>query len=561
MFHAANKSDWKKWDGTMRGSEPTKPGYAKSLGFDTADTPVLRGGGSLSPLTTRLLRFIMHAVLSASCIVWPDTLRSEVFDLLSGTNIKGGEDAALGWCVEMMNADWECLRGLTGQTDETLAVLVHLVLHKYSAHIMQHDHSLSSEMGRDAFEQRVHNVCVEPLLVNMERQLAQELSSWESEEQALLGAALPVVPRAACFGSDLYQRVIAEDASCLAISNQPLDFKYLWQPHASVSFMDFRHQLVEMDQANSVLYPFLSDVLAHEKVYSSIKYLPDILEWHQVLFEVFPNNTLSRVDGKRLRVADVIDRISESSHAGSDAEALDRMRGHARDVFGVFTTSFNKVFPMVEQFMCQPNPYHPTHSNTPLRMGENTALIWSLPSKAPDPGGLSDFAETYCTPAVVEWSEMMHNELLSKDWGVVADRNQTKLQLHHRTPIGTLRRSLINYDRDRDLMPLLAIFSGQGKRRRTYSLRHIESVLKRKLLQGRSLIDARSALTSVPYAFKGEADVAVSAGNNNPAEALALDMEQTDLDPSILNDISDELNTREWAQRVSGSTSRLVSSL
>ena len=208
----------------------------------------------------------------------------------------------------------------------------------------------------------------------------------------------------------------------------------------------------------------------------------------------------------------------------------------ARAAYKTFETEFNRAFAEVEQFECQKNPYHPHKGDTKLVMHENQGLIWSFGSKSQDPNGNS-LPESYVTMATMEHVvDNFHNNLVTKPWGFLGAREGAAgaaaggegaaaatpvvpLAVHRRTPLAQLRRQTIDFSLERDLMPLLHVFSdggGGGSNRRHYDLGRIDAVLKRQVLRGRPTLDVAHIQ---PYGFKGEASAAGGGGSVVGAEA------------------------------------------
>lgn len=188
----------------------------------------------------------------------------------------------------------------------------------------------------------------------------------------------------------------------------------------------------------------------------------------------------------------------------------------------------------------------------PEPMGVTTPIHFSLPSHPPGP--IAD-APGLCTIQILNFLIRSHNEICNEiatvcdgQYEDAGETKQTALTVSVETPAIVLKQRLINYHRERDLLPLLFEFSvqslaiGEGSAL-DYDFVGLEAALAHRLFMSKRLL----ALQVRQYLYAGEA-----RARGGLASLRSLLPQEATLPAALLEALVSELDTREQVVRLLG---------
>uniref|UniRef100_A0A7R9YCP3 Uncharacterized protein n=1 Tax=Pinguiococcus pyrenoidosus TaxID=172671 RepID=A0A7R9YCP3_9STRA len=469
-----------------------KKGYCKNVVGGL--TNQLIGRENITQVTIRVLRFLMHTMLSISAGLGR-RYAAQVRDLLN-CNVARPQavpnaDAAADFLFEKAREDWQALKTALNVNDEELSVFFELLLKRYREQPDTHGQPLHETMeARVAWESKFQEVVVEPLVERVTDLVEQEMKAVEGRMGRAYGGT-NLRAEGATLKDELLER--AED---------PPPESVIWRFRKQIAFDDFCERFYRISD-NVKEFPIIDIVIREEAQLSVIRHLPAILQWHAVLFEVYPDGALSRQDAMNLTNEDALDAVPKER------------RKAAERVFESFCDAFNASFRFLENlYECNVNPYRD------LVMDLSTPLIFSLPSRHAQG---SQSAEGMATVALADMLAARHNEVLSKvvsssDKRVgTKDKEASALQANkllalaevppttHLTSPDLLRLWLCVYERVEHMLPLLyqcarqPLHLGCG-RDIAYDMKQISSELSELLLTGKQPVNLHLRI----YQYQGE---------------------------------------------------------
>jgi len=366
----------------------------------------------------------------------------------------------------------------------------------------------------------------------------------ELQSQGLVTAVMAVL------GPELF-RVVHEEPG----SQQGREVA-LWRMRTPASLPHFRRRLAAVNSA--VTFPLLHIFAREERRLAVIRYMADVLAWHRVCFNALRGTGLSR----------------EAAGSMSNEEVVALLPADARDeamaVLDAYAEAFNASFPLVTNlYECQANPFLGFDGQVDLsgtkvqkeRMGRSTPVAFSLPSSVP---GETD-AQGLCTIQLLNMMLAAHNDVLQAltDAGqrpdtagkqaagpaaaVAVGQEYAELPVTNFTSSpDILRRQLINYSRERDLLPLLSSMMKQDTafgngHMLEYELNRIQDCLSHRLLAGRVPIN----LQIRHFSYAGELRRTGRLG------LLLQRIPQVELPASVRAAIGDETDTLHRLTRLS----------
>ena len=274
-----------------------------------------------------------------------------------------------------------------------------------------------------------------------------------------------------------------------------------------------------------------------------IQHMPDILQWHALLFEVFGATGLRREDASSLTNEDVIHKLEK------------QRRPEAERLFSRFARAFNLGLPKVENlYECEPNPFiggdgELDLSGRRLARGEKLTLKSPLTFSLPSMLQGSNEAPGLCTIQILNLMGQLQNRLIDAAQRVEPAAHPDNARdvkvlpvTHFQTPRAILERQLIAYDRSADLLPLISAFAFHppGAGALSFDLNGIEQGLVRSIMRGRSAIN----LQVRQFTFMGEVR---QAGR---LSALSIHIQQEELPVTVREAIAKELDNAERITRL-----------
>ena len=319
----------------------------------------------------------------------------------------------------------------------------------------------------------------------------------------------------------------------------------VWTPRPSVSVDHFK-AFFNRSPANNKAHPLLAAVCQNEARLDIIKHLADMLELQAALFDALRGAGLRRVDAAETPALDVVEGIKDPA---ARARALSALRGYC--------AVFNKAMPMLPNlFECQRNPFLNSADEVDLSgggalhrepMSPDAPVAFSLPSMVPgevDAAGL-------CSIQLGGMLSRVHNNVVRQLAGLMphvrpvggdadADAPAGVISISQATPAEVVRRALISYDRERDLLPLLYRHQFETEGQLGYDVAAIELELAARTLRGKVPVQ----LEMEHFAFAGEVrQRGFLATLNNFEQAAAL--------PSAIEAaLSEEVTTKQQVARI-----------
>jgi hypothetical protein len=320
----------------------------------------------------------------------------------------------------------------------------------------------------------------------------------------------------------------------------------LWRVRARASF---EHLEAYVQSPSQSKFSLLRAFLRNEARLPCIRQLADVLAWHRLLLRALGSAPITREQAAIRTNGDVLSGLAESN------------RAEAEEVFYRFCSAFNSTLPELRNlYECQGNPFLTPQgeidlsagsSSMPVKMDEATPLHFSLPSHPP--GAVAD-APGLCTIQIMHHLVRGHNEIcaeiLAEGAGdeAIEDPSGTAMTVSTGTPASLLRRRLIDYDRERDFLPLLFEFSEQALgygdgHTLHYDLEGLEAALASRLLSGKRPV----ALQVRHYLFAGEA-----RARGGLAALQSILPQATSLPANIADGLRTELDTKEQVMQLLG---------
>jgi hypothetical protein len=455
--HVSVKGVTRMTDADLKG--PPKLGYI---------LPNAESTGRISLVPNRMLRFILHSLLLTSLLHLED--KEQVIQLiLPGSSIS----VILEMLWTRMSSDWNVIKQslYLGNTD--VNIVFHLVLKQMTNMTLEHPYL--NDVTRAKFENDFSS-CVVGICDK-----TQELKASIKQVKDEL--------------NDSGRSISVKNAFTLAgiwdtmneTNSDPSIEQLLWRIRLPVSYEYFTENF-NSSVNNLTLYPTLGDFLKEESKLPYIKYIADILLWHNILFEVIANNSITREEAAAITNDQILDMIAPSKKSLA-CKALTN-----------YCTAFNAVLPQIENiFECQDNPYitgdgHVDLSGTKTgssEMSSNTPIIYSLPSMQGEvdvPG--------MCTIQIINFLQNSHNQILKKLMeriGQVANEgNSSELipSINYLTPYELTCKRLIHYDRNEQFIPLIKSYAiqsldyGEGYSL-TFDFESIEAALINGIIAGK----------------------------------------------------------------------------
>eukprot|EP00004_Rigifila_ramosa_P001109 TRINITY_DN1107_c0_g1_i3.p1 TRINITY_DN1107_c0_g1~~TRINITY_DN1107_c0_g1_i3.p1 ORF type:complete len:6204 (+),score=1430.96 TRINITY_DN1107_c0_g1_i3:1580-18613(+) len=364
-----------------------KPGYMPDSTHGRSAENVAR---QANRATVRLLRFILHGLLRVSMCLSPGIARETGYLMP-----RLGPGQCWRHLTDRMNEDWEALRDSTGLGHSDLAVALHIVLNRYSANpsLGRFPAVISNGITRMQIEGAFQTHCVTPVLSSGLRASIETARSQMADTQRAAEIRL-------ILGDGAWQRLLESENFATAPSD-----RILWRKREAVSYAHFQRMYSVLSDAKNE-YPLLHAFLAVETTLPIVQYAADILAWHAILFEIFPNNVLTREEAAQITNQQAIERLPE------------RDRPQAQAVLARFCEGFNRALPRIEfLYECQANPFRSRDGTAVdlsgtgtgnVQMGPDTPISFSLPSMVQ---GETD-AQGLCTIQLLNLLQNSHNTLL-----------------------------------------------------------------------------------------------------------------------------------------------------
>ncbi|EGD81489.1 hypothetical protein PTSG_02206 [Salpingoeca rosetta] len=383
------------------------------------------------------------------------------------------------------------------------------------------------------------------------------------------------------FESLLSQRMDDESGASLLTMlrspREPVTLDRFFEDFQSSSEYKTRHRLLDAVQR-------MEERLVHVHV------LVDILAWHAVLFDVFPDGSLTREQAAEITNADVVAMLPVGRREAA-SRVLDR-----------FCTGFNAAFPLLHPniYECDPNPFLTQRKEVDLSglqqspglpMSPSVAIIFSLPAHA---RGETD-ARGLCTLQLCRLLANAHNELVTalaaarapvntaaamtvdhaqqQQQGQQRQQQQPQQQhvvradaqavasafgaaVSHLTPRVALDQAIIKYSRG-EMERLVRLHAIEPLRYAVtgitswFDFAGVENALARRLLHGKSTIQ----LELQQYHYGGELN------NTGHLSTLRMRVPQAALSKAVSAHIVSELDTQNRINAVLGHLEACISFL
>ena len=485
------------------------PGYIKEHVQSAGSEDIMRD--TLTPLAVRVCRLFFHGMLALSSAIGNG---AKVATLLGFSTTAQADE----FVVEHFNADWEAVKKNAELNNDNAALFLSAVLanarNKASALNVG---SFSDSQARERWERAFFD-CVKPLVTG--DKVKQSIEQYNAD----VARHCPTDQKTSVLlitGPDLWSAI--QKSSDVPDRKLPLE-RLLLRYAVPATFLHFQRAF-SMNPENAARCPTLALISALEEDLSLIKYLPAVLSWHAVLFEAFQDG-LSREAAEEITNDEVIDRLDDSKQSA------------ARKLFALFSDGFNAIIPTINNiFECQRNPFKE------MEMNGSTKVVFSLPDQSGLPG--------CCTIQILDKLHKAHNDVVIKysetiqsDNNSHPSRNTNTPMVDCRTPASSLRASIIEYDREEHLLPLVTIHSVQGLAYDegdsiSYDFPKIEQTVTARLLKDKSPIN----IAIRRFVYKGElakGNTLAALGNVIPQQEL-----QQEVKDAIGNELDTQYNTRK----------------
>jgi len=402
----------------------------------------------VSDLAMAVLRFVVHGVLLIALMVDDASLRQPAARFIresrrSVTSIDTTE--VLATIAERLSMDWLRLLSRTGLRATPLSMLLHQVLNRLAKPSDVHLGPFASGEERGTFEGWFDVACIHPVFGSDPQASSRRLISklFADEHKATIRARL---------GEDLWHTM--QEPVMKTPSVPPVE-QSLWRMRTPVTMHAFQLKLAS--ETIRQRCPVVATVLKEAETLPYIRLAPDILAWIAAVFEALGCGKLTRDEAELLSHGEVAKRIPNG------AALFDR-----------FCTAFNASLPLVEYLHeCQRNPFLNADgkvdlggtgkSATPLC--ESTPIFFSLPNGGAGSDGTVD-ARGLCTIRLLQTLIECHNRIL-QSVDVAFSRRSVELEITEDdedkllapvsqwTPPRVLRRQLLDFDTERDVLPIV----------------------------------------------------------------------------------------------------------
>jgi hypothetical protein len=302
-------------------------------------------------------------------------------------------------------------------------------------------------------------------------------------------------------------------------------------------------------------YPVLHAFIEQEQQLHHVKSIISILQWHRILFTMFPNNELSREDASGITNIDVVNRITNETE-----------KNQAYSIMMDFCNAFNESFSLVTLlFECQPNPFLNSNgevdlsgtnnekennlgnqiNNKRVLMSPSTSILFSLPAVSRG----EVIATGLCTIQLLNRLYRIHENSLgiagnanrNADGANGANRNPNDApdailpEISYVTSPIVMQRWLVNYERQTQFVPLLhtAAEINYDNNEICFNFENIEYGLRTGVLSGKQSV----RLNIKHYQYRGE------IRNSNHISGLRDRVPQTNISLPILQLICAEVDT------------------
>ena len=438
------------------------------LGYITGSASSIAEYGFLQridPPCVAMLRLSLHALLLCGILIDPTTLGSAVCDLVK---LRSGPVSTISRLSERVELDMKLFGQTMSLRDQYVPVAVTLVFRR---HFGLSSGALFTKLdARNAFEsnfQKEANVILKaPNFIDMITEV-HSASAKDFRFQTILKIV----------GRDLYNYISRPGGRMLFALPVP-SIERLFRARKPVTFMTFQNSFYA--QGMHGRYRLLTALLREETRLEKTKYIINILEWHALLFEFLSSRILTRDDARDISNLQVVESIDEAR------------RLQALQVLDGFCTAFNRSFHLVELiYECQRNPFLTPGqginlapgSATPVLMSRETSIVFSVPSMSPVRDNVD--APGLCTIRLLDVLQGIHNDFLP---ALMADGdgnrprtavaavaaaaaaagggggvNASVTLIDYKTSSLLLQRKVMNYDRSRDLMPLVWSFASSPR--------------------------------------------------------------------------------------------------
>jgi hypothetical protein len=517
-----------------------EPGYNKEFVQSTSCEDIMRD--SLDPFGVRVLRCIVHGVLSLSCALG----NSEKVQKLIGYT---SPDQCADHCVEMFEKDWEACKKSAGLNNEQFGVFLSNVLDlaRSSSSMMKSMSShrtLKTPSDREAFERAFGKDCIKPL-VRGER-VKQNIDIF----QAKVAEFCPLDQKSVVMnmvGQEIFNEIAHHrPTGYLTLERQLLRYT------TPITYDGFI-RAYKMNPDNKERCPTLSIIFDHVEDLAVCKYFPSVLAWHGILFEALRDG-ISREDASKLTNGAAIEMLPQ------------RRQDEAKRIFEEFAEGFNLCMPKVKTILeCETNKFtiwkdEKTGKTFDHRidMGLDQSVTFSLPNERAHVG--------CCTMRLLEMFTKAHNNVIEKyaetmqeDTIFHASKNKEMPFVDLRTPIATLRNRIIDFSQETHLLPLILTFNTQSLEYEhgeevSYDVERVEQVLTNQLLKDKSPIN----IAVRRFEYRGEAQetalldgLVVALGGTS--EDLSEEVKQT-----IIAELDTQYRTRQLLNFLEGAIEFII---
>ena len=368
-------------------------------------------------------------------------------------------------------------------------------------------------------------------LLNAARDISHSIhqqvsSSWHSNQrEKILESAL---------GKEMWGMITSDDPANVWVHTTPVSMEVF---SAAFSKIEDRQQR----------YPLLSGFLEQEGRLQHVKHIIPILEWHRILFQIFPNGEISREEASNITNEDAIKRLP----AAEQPAAWDVLRRFCDAFNASFHLTFHNYNGCVENPFLIPGSlkidlgctFNSANPQPPESMSPSISICFSFPAY----GKSQDMASLATKVLVLRLLRIQRDVLRltqpTEDLGEFEvdpedefnRRNRTSwAEISCETSPHNMRKYLVGYERQSMFMPLLHISAESDQKSFNFNWNIIEKGLLSGIFSGKQQI--RLFLRS--YSYRGEV-------RDNDFKKLAMLIPQENLGHSIVDLIRSETGTLE----------------
>lgn len=515
-------------DGVKRldklGNNETIPGYVRNHMNNDQSQRVAK--------TTHLtLRVMLNTLVLALSSVDPERIIGLVYPDRKDAKIDDLRKEISGY----IQKDWRDLKKQFRINDNDLLIVFHIIIADSIENCKRT--SMTSPEERATFETNFENSCK----IYYSRTLQDEIAKARASSSSTTNTAV--------FKMALGEKVWNWTSFNL---ENPSENDRLWRYRDGSSFDHFKQTFEGMKELQKQ-YPLIAAFLKEEERLPIIKYMTDVLAWHTVLFEALGSSRITREDAAIIKNSDVINMLPENK------------RRDAEEIMLAFCEGFNKAFPLIDNlYECQANPYLTKDGKVDLSgtkssetpMSPDSPVCFSLPSMIQ---GETD-APGLCTIQLLNLMQNSFTQVLSSldkvrrsgsRYGVEFRRKNAELEdvppISYLTQSKMVRQKLINYEREKNLLPLLYIHTNQGLAfgegvSLTYDFQRIEEALANEILAGKSPIN----LNIRHFQYTGDLK------KTGRLSSLRVKIAQESLGSSLQESIWNEIDTQERLSKLMG---------